>query len=41
MYKHEAFLTEDMEISLDCPESYHLLHMNCANGILIWIVICD
>ena len=33
--KQKAFQTDDKAINYDCARCYHILCMNCANGILL------
>ena len=33
-HKQNAFQTDDMTLRYDCAKRYHILCMNCANGIL-------
>ena len=33
-HKQKAFQTDDMEKKYHCAKRYHILCMNCANGIL-------
>ena len=33
----KAFQTDDMEIRHDCAKRYHILCMNCANGIVFGV----
>ena len=37
-HEHKAFQTDDMETRFDCAKRYHVLYINCAEGIIFGLV---